>query len=128
MTREELRRRLEPYTREWGTVHGDIDEILDAVMRGRPQPDSNAPAQDGWDRIMRGSPEMTSRYPLWIRIAAITAFWMIIVGFVSSFFEATKYSLGALFPAGAGIMAIVSYRAARIVDGAKRGRHDGAVR
>jgi hypothetical protein len=71
---------------------------------------------------------MTERYPLWIRIAAVTAFGMMIVGFVAGFFEATQYSLGALFPIGAGIMTIVSYRAARIVGGAKRGRHTEAVR
>lgn len=54
MTREELRRRLEPFTREWGTVHGDLEEVLDAVMRGRePEEPADTAAPDWWDRVVR---------------------------------------------------------------------------
>lgn len=56
MTREELRRRLEPFRRpsDPDTVHGELDEILDAVMRGREiEEPTDAAAPDWWDRVMR---------------------------------------------------------------------------
>jgi hypothetical protein len=34
MTRESLRDRLKPFTREWGTVHGNIEEVIDAILGG----------------------------------------------------------------------------------------------
>jgi hypothetical protein len=54
MTRDELRKRLEPFCRPWGTVHGDLDEIIDAVLGGQTTEAPADAAPDWWDRVMRG--------------------------------------------------------------------------
>jgi hypothetical protein len=54
MTRDELHKRLEPFCRPWGTVHGDLEEIIDAVLGGqKTEVPADAATPDWWERVMR---------------------------------------------------------------------------
>lgn len=62
---------------------------------------------------MTDRPEGARREPLWIYVATWIGGVFAVVGFIAAFFDATKYSLGALFPVGAGFFAIAAYAAER---------------
>jgi hypothetical protein len=48
VTRESLRDRLKPFTREWGTVHGNVEEVIDAILGGSQKEET-----DTWDIIFK---------------------------------------------------------------------------